>query len=321
MVIKDIKDLDDPAQRLKVMWEKANNFFRNFTLEYIPIREALVKGEYGSDWLNIDRWMLTKVGISDRTVLDVIDAFKRSYAHDEQEKLESLRKEQAAAKRREKETKELEAAKRRQERAAEQLAKNAIAEDARKSQAAWDGMRAEMKAAEDAQKKKDAKNKKRRKPKGKKSPGKSSTTKKNAPVAAHPNGNGSVTNGVAVLLGLAKELRALRKRDVKVRENWVLVTLAKAEALAKVKKQIPDKIAFGKWLTDNGFDTWLNDHDRAALINFGSNIELARTVLLEHPTSWSVQHIWEKEKNRFAQVSKTPLESDFPEEHQGDTLH
>lgn len=318
-MIKNIKDLDEPGQRLKVLWAKANNFFNNFTLEYLPIRESLVKGEYGSDWTNVNTWMLRKVGISDQTVFDALNAFKRSYAASEREQLEQLEKERIAVKRREKEEKAVEAARLQRERAIAQLAKNAAAENKKRSQAAWDAWKAEVKVEEDAQKKRDATNEKRRKTrKTKKSDNNKQTTKTTNKSKMRVRLDSSTTGNGTTLTTLADNLRVLHKRETNNRNDWIEITLAIASVLKEAKDYCGDNTnRFHEWFTENGFDTWINKDDRAAYIGIGG-MEYARSVL-EQTARKSVRYIWEKD--RFRYVANSPSEEHISEQNQGDSVH
>jgi hypothetical protein len=78
------------------------------------------------------------------------------------------------------------------------------------------------------------------------------------------------------------------------RGQWVAATLDVAVALKAARDYCGgDDRAFGIWLVENGCDDF-GHQDRAALINIGEHIEVARKVLSE-TTSQSVRLIWEDE--------------------------
>jgi hypothetical protein len=100
-----------------------------------------------------------------------------------------------------------------------------------------------------------------------------------------------------------------RRRDhsrliVKGGQDWVEGSLQVADALKAAKENWPANITFGTWLKENKLDHW-NHHDRSALINLASDIELARSILTETENK-SYKLIWQQHKKRFVQMDKTP---------------
>jgi hypothetical protein len=97
------------------------------------------------------------------------------------------------------------------------------------------------------------------------------------------------------------------KADIERREQgkgqWVEATISLCQHLAEARGKFKDDQSFGKWFDDSGVQ--LNEHDRAAAIAMGKQIEIARQVL-ETTERRSLQYIRKNEFNRFAHVSKPP---------------
>jgi hypothetical protein len=91
-------------------------------------------------------------------------------------------------------------------------------------------------------------------------------------------------------------------RVTKSGAEWVEGTLEIAAALREAREMVPADVSFSGWLKQHNL-AYYNKNDRAALICFAADIELARTVLTESD-SRSYQHIWHKNKGRFLQVRK-----------------
>jgi len=86
-------------------------------------------------------------------------------------------------------------------------------------------------------------------------------------------------------------------------QEWVEGSLELAAALREARDNIPSNITFKGWLLANKLDFY-NKNDRQALISFGDNLEVARTVLTE-TKSRSYDLIWRENKNRFPRTRKT----------------
>ena len=99
---------------------------------------------------------------------------------------------------------------------------------------------------------------------------------------------------------LAERIKGdIARRDTSKTE-WVEATVDLCLALAEARAEFKDDQSFGRWFAESGFQ--LNDHDRAAAIAMGQNIEQARLVL-EATERRSLQLI-HREECRFANASK-----------------
>jgi hypothetical protein len=100
---------------------------------------------------------------------------------------------------------------------------------------------------------------------------------------------------------LAKELRTVLDADKqvesRVREEWTESKLQVIEVLTRAKRKFPNTQKFGDWLEETGNDD-LSHQDRAAAINLGQDLDLARQVLLE-ANRWSLRYVWEDHKGTY----------------------
>jgi len=85
-MIHDIKELDDIAHRMGVMWDKANNFYVSFTGDLLAVKTALESGRYGSDW-TLAKWLFIKAGMFQKPIFTVLKAHQNSMAEEHREKL------------------------------------------------------------------------------------------------------------------------------------------------------------------------------------------------------------------------------------------
>jgi hypothetical protein len=89
------------------------------------------------------------------------------------------------------------------------------------------------------------------------------------------------------------------------KQVWIEGILETAEGLAAARSAFPDNKAFGKWCTANFGENRLNRNDRAALIDFASDLEWTREVL-EKTERISIQTIHSREwKRRVPNPRKT----------------
>jgi len=93
-MIRDIKELDDKSQRMRVTWDKANNYFNTFSGDLLEVADALSSGRYGNDW-TLSKWLLIKVGIFERSTLTILKAHQNALADDQREKLAARERERA----------------------------------------------------------------------------------------------------------------------------------------------------------------------------------------------------------------------------------
>lgn len=99
-----------------------------------------------------------------------------------------------------------------------------------------------------------------------------------------------------------RRIIAARERVFKDRDDWIEGSVALAEAFAEGRSQFANDRFFGRWLTQSGLDFY-KAHERAALINFGSEPELAREIFSKTENR-SYQLLWRENKQRFAIDSK-----------------
>jgi hypothetical protein len=122
----------------------------------------------------------------------------------------------------------------------------------------------------------------------------------------HMNSEDNIVKMPSVLARQAKRIQRCLARDIKIRAEWIENKLEMADALTTARAQFKDHAEFGKWLNANGFgENVLSHQDRAALIQFGSDLRLARSIL-EKAESWSVRVIHQNEwPPPFTNVGKT----------------
>jgi hypothetical protein len=114
--MSDITELDETAQRLKVSWRKANNYYASFASQLLEIRRQIESGAYGSEW-TFSGWLLKKAGLFESQVMTQLKVFSRVIAAEEREKIEQANIEIAVQKRAEKRAAAAAVAQRKNERA------------------------------------------------------------------------------------------------------------------------------------------------------------------------------------------------------------
>jgi hypothetical protein len=100
---------------------------------------------------------------------------------------------------------------------------------------------------------------------------------------------------------LAKALRLTLDRDSEVRAEWIDIKLELIKLLVRARRKFPvgANIDFSDWLARNDLgEKRLNKNERAAAINLGQDLALARQVL-EESNSWSLRYIWEDNQGRY----------------------
>jgi hypothetical protein len=102
---------------------------------------------------------------------------------------------------------------------------------------------------------------------------------------------------------LADQIKDDLERREQGKDQWVEATISLCQHLAEARGKFRDNISFGQWFDDSGIQ--INEHDRAAAIAMGKQIEIARQVL-EKTERRSLKHIHGKEFNRLVHVDKTP---------------
>ena len=113
---------------------------------------------------------------------------------------------------------------------------------------------------------------------------------------------------------LGRRIDAAYERTKCGRQEWIEGSLELAEALAAARLCFPSNGDFEAWRKKNGHD-YVGQNDREALIKFGRNLSLARTVF-ERTTNFNYQYIWgklsEEEATRFTRSSETGRAQSIP---------
>jgi flagellar biosynthesis GTPase FlhF len=89
---------------------------------------------------------------------------------------------------------------------------------------------------------------------------------------------------------LARSIKAAIRRRDEGRSEWIEGSIELAGFLIQARESYRSDNQFGEWLREN--DININSHDRAALVNLGSNLQAMRQVL-ERSVRSSYQLIWE----------------------------
>jgi hypothetical protein len=94
---------------------------------------------------------------------------------------------------------------------------------------------------------------------------------------------------------LASDIRDAFLTCVRAREDWTKATLKLAERLYEARSHFPSNQDFSDWLAREGFGKdVLNHQDRAALINIGEHIDVARDII-EKTDRRSWRLVWDRE--------------------------
>lgn len=278
----DVSSLDADAHRLSATWDKMFNFAASFGREFRRMRETFPKNlapdKWGVAW-DFERWMLLKVGPSEKTALRMLEILDKSVSSAEREKdrerMAEIRAQQKA-----------EAAKRKAE---EHAAKLARAAEWQKKQ-----------AAAQSPKERKAEAKKDREMHAK---AKAAVVNVRAPVKLRailtttpPAGNGAKANGTDPF---ETKLHAARREVARVNELWVAAVMNLAMVMAQIRARYPDNTAFGNWLILHGFD--FEKNDRAALVKMGQMNQQVLRQRLETTTRRSFDYFWRgvQEDSRF----------------------
>lgn len=99
---------------------------------------------------------------------------------------------------------------------------------------------------------------------------------------------------------------AIMMRVTRDRKQWIDNRIAQAINVYEARKENNANIDFGKWWDAHKLP--LNHTERAALIAMGTDPATMRTVL-EGTDSWSIELIYNQNKNRFQSALKTPKSS------------
>lgn len=106
MTKKNIDELDEAAASMRVRWDKMYNFASSFARDFYQHKQAFSADEFapdenGNPW-TCSRWMLAKMGLSEKATLRLIEALGEIASSEEKERnrerLAEIRREEAAAK-------------------------------------------------------------------------------------------------------------------------------------------------------------------------------------------------------------------------------
>jgi membrane protein involved in colicin uptake len=82
-----IDELDDDANKLVVLWKKTLNFAASYDETYQQIQNKIKSGQYGPEWY-MERWLVVKCGLTERSSLRMIREFHKMMAEDRREEIE-----------------------------------------------------------------------------------------------------------------------------------------------------------------------------------------------------------------------------------------
>jgi len=350
--MSDIDDLEQDAQRLKVSWRKAHNYFHSFTKLFFEVRGKFTDGadfgvdKYGVPW-NFESWLGFQAGLVESQVLRRIELFGKQLAQDDRDNIARANQEAADKKRQE-------AAEKRAIKEAAAAEKRAVKEAAAAARKAKKDADAAVKAEEEAEKKratrrsrtpsgtvnrmsriancgylsqellddithrrlsKTAADEVARAPEGERDAlrEKFLANKSRRPPVKPPSVK-KVDDPLAVeiCLGYAEAQRG--------KDGWVNGTMRAAVGLATARGRYTADREFSQWLKEHQ-EIPYTDHDRAALIKLGQYPEISRE-LLETTDRWSFRSIVDHElrpllEDRFGKVVKPDFggDTDFPVIH------
>jgi len=267
---RDISELNETLNKLRVTWRKANNFFATFAVTYIEAKDLIDSGAFGSEWTSA-RWLRTG-GLNEPFLIKMLVQFKLGLAAEERDRVEAEHQQHQKEKR---STQAAEKAKREKEREARRVA----AEAAKAAQQAAEEERAQQRAQEE-----------KRRAKEKRQAAWREQNKRAAPTRKERDAKKKVPAGS--LTWLAIEIKASQLQVDKGRDAWIKGTLRLAKAMADARAQFPADRDFGAWLDKNAIT--LGHQDRAALVNMGQHYPLTESALRSTQRT-SYRLIWERE--------------------------
>lgn len=106
MTKRNISELDEAAASMRVRWDKMYNFASSFARDFYQHKQAFTADEFapdenGNPW-TCSRWMLAKMGLSEKATLRLIEALGEIASSEEKERnrerLAEIKREEAAAK-------------------------------------------------------------------------------------------------------------------------------------------------------------------------------------------------------------------------------
>ena len=102
----EIEELDDTAQRLRVLWRKTNNFYASFASILFDTKKQFEAGAYPG-W-EFDSWLFQKAGLPEAYVMQQLKVFSRVINAEARDKVEQAVIRQAVEKRKAKQAREAE---------------------------------------------------------------------------------------------------------------------------------------------------------------------------------------------------------------------
>jgi hypothetical protein len=262
-MIRDIAELDEQAQYIRVMWRKAHNYHISLARAVAAAKSKLDAGEYGDDWTS-ERWLLRKAGLFENQLIKMMLVYGKQLASIEKEKLQAALDEKAREKQHASAAAKAKREQERQIRAATKL------------QQLDEKLRAKLEAVVAKRPKKAATNK--------------------PPKAAEPErgpGRPPVPPITSPLLDqLAAEILTAQAVSKSARQQWIDAMIVQATAMMRARAEFPSNPAFSKWLLAK--EIFYAKDIRTALVNIGRNIEIAKEVL-QQTNRWSYDTLWRQE--------------------------
>lgn len=269
MSARTIADFDSDANRLRAAWDKMFNYASSFGREFRRLRDEFPKDlppdKWGAKW-DFDRWMILKVGPSEKTALRMLEILDKGVSATEREKdrerMAEIRAQQKA-----------EAAKRKAEEHAAQMARTRERQQKRA-------------AAQSPKERKEAEKKDR----NLLAKVEAAEAKIIRAAAANPRAiltNGAKANGVDPL---AARAHAAERKIAQGKELWIVGVMELAMVMAQIRDRYPNNLEFGDWLRTNGLHYERNA--QGALIAMGHMAPKGLRVLLEATVSRSLEKIW-----------------------------
>lgn len=294
-MIKNIDELDNDAQFLRVAWRKAHNYHTTLAKRFLEVKARVDAGEFGNDW-NMSKWLMFKAGLSEEQLVKMILVYGKVLASEDRTKLEAADA-QARYERQAQRKAELE----------RQIAERAETQRLR-------AIAAQQKAAKKAERQQKAAEKKVATDEraARRRLAHAAELKRQSRIRVRERQQqAALAEGRDVLSSLAAEIKAGKAEAEQGREAWIRGTMRQAVALAEARVKFGnDNNAFSDWLIQNHI--FYSKDDRAALINIGMNAEIALNIL-QNTTRDSFEKVWrheikpEVEANSVRHVSNTEI--------------
>ena len=76
MNMAEIEELDETAQRLRIMWRKTNNYYASFASILFDTKKQFEEGRYPPDW-TFSKWLLLKAGFFEEFIMKQLQVHSR----------------------------------------------------------------------------------------------------------------------------------------------------------------------------------------------------------------------------------------------------